>query len=293
MLNEFILPGLFELHTLNTEFIKYCADNRTQLNEDYEIFGIYGNFPFCIWNGESALFSDVTILNNYIVQLFLDYAGFHKCIFLNCTNTEISSNMLEDTYSNIILNNLHKITASNHIVVNSPTLNNYINSIYQNRLCIDIGKYNEILPTTKLNLNDEGYLFINPKYNNNFDLLKQYKNKKQLIMTLNPALCINQCNICSECLLKEHLSQIMFDPRQSRAQLCKNWNNNVELQNLRESELYISYKLIQQYNKLSINHFILEYYGNKEDTLSEYISFLIQPKYWQEAFNNLKYCIEL
>ena len=288
MLNEFILPGLFELNILNREFIKYCAENRNQMNEDYEIFGVYGNFPFCIWNGETVNFSENAVLNNLITQFFLDYAGFHKCIFLNCTNTEITEDMLDDTYSNIILNNLHKITASNHIVINSSLLNSYIQSIYKNNLCIDIGKYNEILPETILNLNDEGYLFINPKFNNNFELLKKYKNKKQLIMTLNPSLCVNQCNIYNECLLKEHLAQIAFDPRKSRSQSCLNWNNNCELQNIRNSNLYISYQDIEKYNKISINHFLLEYYNNVEDTLQEYISFLIKPEYWQEVFNILK-----
>lgn len=287
MLNEFILPGLYELYDLNIAFLQYYINNKDKINEDYEIFGVYGNFPYCIWNGEQAIFSDLTVLNDTIEHMFLTYANFHTRIFLNCTNTEITENMLEDTYSNLILNNLQRITASNQIVINSNLLDEYISQLYP-VLCIDIGKYNNIQPDSMVNLKDEGFLFLNPKINNNFSLLKQYKNKKQLIMTLNPSLCINNCNILNECILKENLSQIMFDPRQSKNVFCKNINNNTNLQNIRESKLYISYKDISSYNNLNINHFILEHYGNIEDTLSEYITFFVQPKYWAEAFEILQ-----
>lgn len=286
MLNEFILPDLVNLEKLNFIFIRFCYDFHNYLNTDYEISGVYGNFPFCIWNGETANFSDLLILNNKIEELCLQYTQLHVSIYLNCTNTELSNDMLEDTYSNMILNNIERIDASNHIVVNSPLLKEYIKKIYPNAL-IDIGKYNNIDTRIDLSTILDKYcnLFINPKLNNNFDLLKTLSNKSQLIFTLNPSTCINNCNVYDECLFKEHLSQIMYDPRKIRSNLCENWINNVKLTNIQQTNLYISPQDINKYNNLGFNHFLLESYGNIDDTLSEYINFLIKPEFQNETYN--------
>lgn len=209
MLNEFILPGLFELKELNHAFINYYDHHRNQINKNCDIFGIYGNFPHCIWNGESAIFYENTVLSDEITNIYLNVAQSGMSIFLNCTNTEITLNMLEDTYSNIIIDNLFQTNASNHIVINSALLADYLSHKYPN-LCQDIGKYNDINPSDKTALdnilNPYSNLFINPQFNNNFELINTFIKKKQLFFTINPSLCISNCKIFNECLLKEHLA---------------------------------------------------------------------------------------
>lgn len=286
MLNQFILPGLSSLEQLNISFIDYCYSHRNYLNDDYEINGIYGNFPFCIWTGEQANFSNILLLNDEIEKVFLQYASFHINIYLNCTNTELLPDMLEDTYSNLILNNLDRINASNHVVLNSQLLNEYIKSHYKNIL-IDVGQYNNMLPT-KDNFQSIGNycnLFINPRFNNDFDLIKTFSNRSQLIFILNPSLCINNCMVQNECLLKEHLSQLLFDSRKSYAYSCENWINNINLNSIKNSNLYIAKENIYHYNQLGINHFMLMYYNNINDTISEYINYLIKPEFQNEVMH--------
>lgn len=80
----------------------------------------------------------------------------------------------------------------------------------------------------------------------------------------------------------------MFDPRKSKINFCNNWLNNTIFNNIYNSPLYISYELLEEYNKIGITHFIFEYYGNMLDILNEYITFFIQPEYQEQASKEIK-----
>lgn len=185
---NFMLPGFYEHYDLYVIILHIIKDHPEFLHEKSNIYCLYGNIPFCTWDGgrifnsyQSATMEQMQHIQNVYNDIFNIKIRF---VFTNGLLTEEDC---YDRYNNIALSIFH--SDKNEIVVNSPVLENYIIKNYP--------KYNLISSTTKCitnieevkqELNKEQYKLICLDYNLNHNqklldnLTEQEKEKVELLV---------------------------------------------------------------------------------------------------------------
>lgn len=135
----FNIPGPFDHFELNKLLIETYHDNKEIFRDGVKISSVFGNFPFCIWDGgrnflryKQCTREEVQRINNF-------YKSNGIAVRLIFTNPEITEEHLHNRYCNMLL----KECQSNNceVVVNSPVLEKYIRENYP--------KYKIISSTTK------------------------------------------------------------------------------------------------------------------------------------------------
>lgn len=263
MKNFFILPGLYGLKDLNNKFLNFILNNNQYvMNENYEIYGIYGNFPNCIWNGENGIFSHETILNLEIQEVISSFSSKPINLYLNCSNSQLQPGMEYDNYSNIILSIVENNNSCSKMVITSPLLKNV------GKLEKVLGQLAFISKEDCLKATNISY-FLPPQYNEDIDFLKEILNKKDVIITLN-----SYCQTCKDylnCYQTEDLAQTLFDVDNFKEYRCTQSSG---------FQLNIEYsQQIKKFNKLGFNLFYLDLYPNLLENVLNYINILIKPEY--------------
>lgn len=276
MRNYFILPGMFYLQNLNNALWSLKNEHREYFLEDRFFTYVYGNIPNCIWNGENMLFSSTQRLTQDIDLVFHDYALRGIQLILNFTNTELTEADVDNVFGNVILQHALNSNFSIKCVVNSKSLYEYLIKNYPQILDIYIGKYNDISLNNDLPLS----YFLHPNYNNNFELLKKLKNKSSIVITANP-MC--HCEKLEACILKENIAQLTYDPNSCKKNTCPVLQNNFTTLNHRYFPTHISNELIEEYNKIGFNHFVLEEFSCLSQNVEEYLYYFIKPEFYSEA----------
>lgn len=273
-ISYFILSGLYQYQDINTLLLQAQANFPNRFVPNRIIRGVYGNFPNAIWNGEDMLFSSHTMLMPEITDILSIYSKMHLQIYLNFTNSEITQKECYDTYCNLILTHSLSSGFFNACVINSPYLNNFLQQRYPNLINLLIGKNNEITPECEKDINLP--FLLNPKYNNNFEQLKLFHNKNEIIVTLNP-YCIS-CPVFQSCLYKENLSQLTYDDKASKIHSCNNFLN-LDHHN---TPHFVTNQQIEQYIQYGYRHFIIEQMPTKEKQIEEYLYYFIKPEFYME-----------
>ena len=268
MKNFFILFGLYGLKDLNNKFLNFIRDNWQALYKDYEIYGIYGNFPNCIWNGENGIFSHQAILSLDIQETLLSFSTLN--FYLNCSNSQLQPGMEYDNYSNIILSMVENNNSCSKMVITSPLLK-------------DVGNLEKVLGQSAF-ISKEDCLkatnisyFLPPQYNEDIDFLKQIINKKDVIITLN-SRC-QKCDQYFQCYQQEDLAQTLFDVDNFKEYRC------IQSPGFQLNTKYS--QQIQYFNKLGFNLFYLDLYPNLLENALNYINIFIQPEYHDLALLQL------
>lgn len=278
MKNYFTLSGLYPLKQLNFNLKYLYVTHYHYFNPNCKIQNVYGNFPNAIWNGEDVNYSNSQLLINDITTILNDYTYNHLQVMLNFTNSELTREDCDDTYCNLLLQTCLNLNVFTQCVVNSKILYEHLITNYPELLKIYIGRNNEI---PQDNVDFKTY-FLNPIFNNDFNYLKDLKNKNEIIITLNP-FCHN-CDSFHKCLYKENIAQLEYDPDNSKRIRCPFYANQAHDQ----SDLFITNELIDKYNEYGFNHFILNEMPTFKDNIETYLYYFIQPKYWDEAREILK-----
>ena len=193
---RYAIPGLTQHYKLLMECLAYLENNPQYKRENVEIESIYGNFPYCTWDG-GRIFS----FDNYYHSCYEDIEDIRdnllkknialRLIFTNC---ELKEEHLKDRFCNLVCKLCEN--EKNEIVVNSPLLEQFLRENYP--------KYQFISSTTKCNnktdtlaeIQSNKYKFVcldyNLNHNKNFleNLTQEEKDKVEFLCN---AVCPSGC----------------------------------------------------------------------------------------------------
>lgn len=276
------IPCVYENFFINKYLILLMQHSPEYFYENIKIDAIFGNFPYCIWDGGRKAINYTYATIEEIKQICLFYNNYDIPIRFIYTNNQIQKEHLDNRFCNLVTsiceNNL------NEIVINSPILEEYIRKTYPS--------YKIISSTTKcltdktlvLNeLNKEDYYRVCLDYNLNYDidflnnLNEQQKNKVELLAN---ALCgINCTNRINHYKLNS-LSALHYG-KNYELDYC----NLINRHHLYPCESQLSSMInIQQilttYKNIGIKHFKLEGRLNTPIVhILNIIRYLVKPEY--------------
>lgn len=128
---KFIMPEFLADNKMNIKLLDLMDSRPESVQEHASIYGFYGNFPNCIWNGGRYITGPM--LDQYkIKEIFNIYNNYYNLpLRLTFTNPVITDEKYcLDTYANLIAECGHN--GKNEILVSSPMLEEYLRKNYPN-----------------------------------------------------------------------------------------------------------------------------------------------------------------
>lgn len=128
---KFIMPEFLADSKVNIKMLDLIEKRPDSVQEHAEIYGFYGNFPNCIWNGGRFITGSVMDKNKIkeTFKLYNDYYGLP--LRLTFTNPVLDDEKYcHDIYANLIAECGHN--GKNEILVSSPILEEYLRKNYPN-----------------------------------------------------------------------------------------------------------------------------------------------------------------
>ena len=282
---NFILPGFYEHFKLYSNILSYIKEKPEVVREHANIYGFYGNFPFCTWDG-GRIFPNYRPANIEQMEEILDVYNnkYNKPVRFVFTNSLIKETDTLDRYNNVSVELFNN--GKNEIVINSPILMDYIKDNYKN--------YKFISSTTKCILNEDtlkeelnnpDYLMVCLDYNLNHNeklfnsLTEQEKEKVELL--INP-ICGPACPHRKKHYKLNSLFSLQYGKRYSMRGCLIDNNNNFWPKDwatiIKPDEIY------DHYAKQGFRYFKIEGRTWPDITiLLTVASYLIKPEY-QNAF---------
>lgn len=282
MKNYFILPGLYSLQKLNLGIRTLFKTNSNFFYPNIYIQQVFGSLPNAIWNGDKLAFSRYQPLSHDIVDILQEYVRNGLQVIFNFNNSAITENDCDNVYCNILMQLGLSINLNTQCSVNSRILYEYLLNTYPQLNNIYLGVNNSIPAENTEPL----HYFLNPIHNGDTEYLKSLKFKPNIVITLNP-LCLG-CGNREECILKENLAQLNYDPHTAKINTC----NVLKYKDYNLSKDKFNSSIIPEYNSLGFSHFCLEEYPTLEENLEEYLFFLIKPEYYYQAKEFLLHFME-
>ena len=129
-MQNFIVPGLYENYRINILFFDYLSQHPEYFIPNLNISAIYGNFPFCTWDGGRAYINNrhhSTVEEIQKLQKIYNYDFGIPMRFI-FTNKLIEEQDCYDRFNNLVLSICNN--GINEIVVNSPILEQYLRENY-------------------------------------------------------------------------------------------------------------------------------------------------------------------
>lgn len=192
---NFALPGMYEQYPLILAVLEAYKKSKYFFRDNVNISAVYGNFPYCIFDGGRPNFYDKQCTSEKILKLVNLYNNEYNIPIRQIfTNSKVQESDYYNRFENICLSLCNN--PGNEIVIVDNGLMDYIKNNYEN--------YNFISSTTKcLTLQDTKQELSNPNFslvcldynlNKNFDFLKslskQEKSKTELLIN---AICPPNC----------------------------------------------------------------------------------------------------
>lgn len=199
---NYILPNFYNCYTMLKPLIKNIASTKN-------IKGVYGAFPFMIWQGgyNNNQFDNIALYPDVVGST--ESYGALKEIIIDCGNEVLETKDLDDCFSNIVLDELIKnkkcyfaVTNKeliNYLVEKYPDIKLVIHSAYLNKHSIDdliilIKNY----PAIKKVIIPYHYLAYNKE---DISILKNLN--LELLGEISLTTC-GDCINCNFCLHKDH-----------------------------------------------------------------------------------------
>lgn len=127
-MKNFILPNMYENYQLNLRLLDLIKEHPEYFYENTNIYAVYGNFQFCIWDG-GRIFSQMRQASKeHIEHVLNSYKQYDVKVRFIFTNTMLEPVHYHNRFCNMILE-----TAQNYdieLVVNDDHLKEYICSKY-------------------------------------------------------------------------------------------------------------------------------------------------------------------
>lgn len=231
--------------------IQSNISNKDIFNLPIKIDSMYGNFPFCYWNGD--------INNNYSEKLPIhdDINNYFssKTIFpvrLDCSNTLLFQEDLYDVHANTILAAGNQ--CGNLIEFSDLGVYNYIKEKYKNYNFVISQNIDFIHPLTQEIINcftdQENFYLLNLpiRFYNDLDFLQSLKNKSKIEINICMRCQCNNIEKNQQCKLQEQHNQIEFSGC-SVYENCEYINKYNNLNLINE---------IKKYMELGFSHFKIE-----------------------------------
>lgn len=276
----YMLPGFYEHYELYKVFFGIKKDYPHIFNEDVEIYCMYGDFQFCIWDG-GRIFTNYKTASKEKIKEVIDFYNNKLNIPIRYvfTNNALTQEDCYDTYCNIMLREGSQY--KNEIVISSPILEEYIRKNYPS--------YKLVSSTTKCLTNpkvatdeiDKDYILTCLDYNLNKNLtflnaLSEEQKKKTEILA-NP-ICGLACPNRKEHYRLNSVYNLNFGKNYSLYD-CKITGASLRPEHFNKA--CVSYEEIRDiYVPLGINHIKLEGRSYSDNALIPVLAkYLIKPEY--------------
>lgn len=280
---EFNLPGLYELKDLNFFFLSLYEKHREYFYDDIIISSIFGNFPYCIWDGGRVFTSYKQSTKEEIKDILDTYQSYQVKPRFIFTNTIITEKDLDDRFCNLVLKLAESY--SGEIVVNSDLMKNYLQKNYPSyKLISSTTKClsNEKKALEEIHNSDFYQICLDYNLNKNLDFLNKIPNdEKYKVELLVNAICPPNCPFRKLHYTensKSNLSYFKYDYSMiNKCQIRESLNHP----SLLGKGNNLSIEDIQNYYKMGFKHFKLEGRTLHPATmLSNYLYYLIKPEYY-------------
>lgn len=272
---NFALPNFYERLNVNLFMYGLTKDHPEFFREKVSFYTLTGSFPYSSWNGGincncgiGAIYSD-----------FIEFQGGINAlpIRLNMANVMLEETDYYDHMNAAILDIFND--GSTVLEISSIPLMEYIQNKHPEYRFVLSNQADLITPFTPDIINsisdaNKFSLIGLPTYlNENFDFLKQIKNKKQIEIVVNP-ICPATCEGYNQCWLTEHENQINYSGKQNILRCTK---SNPYL----NTKKMITLETIKKdYLPLGFNHFIFstQYLLTEDELLDFYTQYFIKPE---------------
>jgi hypothetical protein len=185
------IPGLWQHFELTKYLIYYMENNPDHVYPNVTIGAVYGNFPYCIWDG-GRIFNELRQASMEDIVEIKDYLKDHNIpLRLVYTNPELKPIHYTDRFCNYVT----KLCEDelNEIVVNNKDFESYLKEHYP--------KYSFISSTTKCNslkeslkeVKDYKYVCLDYNQNHSKTLESLSDVEKEKIEFLCNAICPPGC----------------------------------------------------------------------------------------------------
>lgn len=272
---KFAIPGLWDHFDLTKAFIEYIEQCPEQIYNNVSIGAVYGNFPYCIWDGgriflkiNHASLEEIIEVKNYLLSKNIPL----RLIFTNPIIEEIH-------YCDRFCNLVADICEDNHneIVINNAGLESYLREHYP--------AYGYISSTTKCNnfkdsfqeINKYKYICLDYNQNHNKELFNLTQEQKDHVEFLCNAICPPGCPN-----RKEHYKLNGV----SALNLYRNYNIDCRINgstvsyNCLSSKNNLSIEEITKYAKQGFSMFKLEGRSLSHlEIILNYANYFIKPEY--------------
>lgn len=272
---NFILPEFFADNKMNIILLDLCKKHPEIMKENIDIYGFYGIFPGCIWNGGRVILGN-QCSKEHVKEIFNIYNNYYNLpLRLTFTNALIQEEHCYDTYCNMIAECGHN--GMNEILVTSPILEKYLKNKYPNY------KYCKSVTSTEHNNYNvtDYYMSVLPKtMNNDFQVLSSFpvEDRKKLEIICNDD-CIDNCPYTYEHY--RIISKAQLEYTTSLNVQCKMKLNtdfpHKELNNLKQKITYEN--IIENYLPLDYQYFKLCGRENATKRKLNWIHYIIKPEY--------------
>lgn len=279
---KFNLPGLYEHHKLNGFFLHYLTTSPEMFNDNVSIASVFGNFPFCIWDGGRNFMHYEQTNKEEIQEICAFFANYNVAPRLVFTNPAITSEDLDDRFCNMVLD-----IASNYkgeAVINSDLMRDHIKTVHPEVKLVSSTTKRISNPEKALEeIKNKDYFQICIDYdlNKNMEFLnsipKEYRHKVEILVN---AICPSNCAFRKQHYIetgKAHLSYLKHN--YSVANWCKISNelNHPEKLGCGNN---LTFEDIKKYNDMGYQYFKLE--GRTLNTgtvFANYLYYLVKPEY--------------
>lgn len=276
-----MLPGMYEHFILNSTFIKFFNRNKQYFYDNVNIYTVYGNFQFCIWDGGRIFFNYTQtskeemdfIINTYNKELNTPI----RYVF---TNNCLEEKHYHDRFCNLMLKMANDY--SNEIVIADDNLKEYIQNNYQS--------YKFISSTTKCLKEEEDVkkeldknfhmICLDYNLNKNMNFLNSLsKDNKEKIEFLINAICPPNCPNRKEHYRLNSLMHLNLGKKYKIPSCIIQHNtlhpaNNNSKNNLTPQEIFDTYYPMGFYN------FKLEGRTLSDlEVLLNYVKYMVKPEY--------------
>lgn len=281
----FNIPGPYDQYDLNMFFINMYLDHKERFRDNVKISSVFGNFPFCIWDGGRNFLRYKQCTKEEIQKISASYREMGIPVRLILTNPEIKEEHLYNRYCNMMVKECENDI--NEIVVNSPLLEQYIRENYP--------KYKIISSTTKRITSPDKFKdeLINHDYyqvcldydlNKNKEMLESIpmEDRKKCEFLIN-AICPSHCPHRKEHYAKTGRYHLSFLKDIYDVSGCGIKESSVHPSVLGKNNNFTPEE-IAEYEKMGFQYFKIEGRTLRSlDVLCMYCYYMIKPEWWFEV----------
>lgn len=282
----YLMSEFYKTFNVNQKLLTLITEYPEIVNPEAEIYGFFGMFPGCIWNGGRVI-NNTKIDINIIRHMFFIYnVQLNKPLRLTFTNPCITEDFLDDEYSNIIasLGNNGK----NEILVANPILENYLRTNYSEYKYVKSVVAANGLNDIQQDYNSYDMIVLNKRYNNNFNLLdvidKKYYDKIELIC--NDTCIKDACPYQKQHYYYNGMQTLYHNVDLSKIDCQFGKDEKFWYHAINQNKEYISPEAVRNlYLPRGFKYFKLVGREQINRTYMNWLKYIIKPEYWEDVLN--------